>query len=502
MQCKALIVDDDPLLVIYLKLHFSDNGIESESACDGIEAIEKINMFEPDIILSDIMMPRMDGYELQSKLRKNPDTENIPFVFLTAKADISDQLKGFRTGVDDYVCKPFEIHDLVRRLQRAIKRTEQIRSFQTKADFSGNLSQIIWTDVSQVIELNYKTGELLFISPAREHIGRVFFNNGRLINAQAGHFEGEEAFFSLMTIKEGLFEFFSKTIDTSPLIESSNTSMFLKGASMVEEYQSLCKLFPDLNVIVKLTGNKIPVEIKKNIDNQLLLKIFSLIDKKYSVGSILQSGGMSPIRAASILLGLFKRGCLEIGDYKSGVIEKDYQSFSVIIDKELMTVMINIEKRSLTGILEFRNRAEPQAVFFQNGLPVHAFYGKVTGEKALFRIFREQGGLLKFLRQPVSQPSTIEKSLTDLLHECAKEIQKFQKVNKGFFNKKLTVNDQKFRKFSKYKSIPEFRNFIALVQQYAKVCDVIEKSPLTDSVTYDRINYLLKIGILEFKEKT
>jgi hypothetical protein len=278
--------------------------------------------------------------------------------------------------------------------------------------------------------------------------------------------------------------------------------MFLKGASMVEEYQSLSKLFPDLNVIVKLTGNKIPIDIKKNIDNRLLLKIFSFIDKKYSVGSILQSGGMSPIRAASILTVLFKRGCLEIGNYKSNVIEKNYRTFSVIIDKELMTVMINIEKRSLTGILEFRNRAEPQAVFFQNGLPVQAFYGKVTGKKALFRIFREQGGFLKFLRQPVSQPSTIDKSLTDLMHECAKEIQTFQKVNKEFFNQKLTVNDQKFRKFSRYKNIPELRNFIALVQQYAKVCDVIEYSPFTDSVTYDRINYLLKIGILEIKERT
>jgi DNA-binding response OmpR family regulator len=501
MQCKALIVDDDPLLVMYLKLHFSDIGIEAEGAGDGIEALEKINIFEPDIILSDIMMPRMDGYDLQKQLRKNPDTENIPLIFLTTKNDISDQLTGFSMGVDDYVCKPFEIHDLVRRMQRAIKRAEQIRCFRTKADFSGNLSQIAWTDIFQLIELNRNTGELHFLSLEREYIGRTFFSNGKLVNAQMGHFEAEEAFYALMTIQEGFFEFISKTIDVSPLIKRSNSSIFLKGSRMVEEYEGLHKLLPDLNVIVKLAANKVFAEIKKNTDNQLVLKIFSLIDKKYPVGSILHSGDMSPIRAASILSDLLKRGCLEIMDDKSNGTENDSTTFPVNINKGLINIMSNIEQRLLTGILEFRNRAEPQAVFFQNGRPVHAIHGKVTGEKALFRIFREQGGPLKFLRQSVSFPFTIEKPLADLLQGGTKEIQKLQKVDKEFFTKKLTVNDQKFREISNYKNIPGLRNFIALVQGHGKVCEIIENSPLTDSFTYDQINYLLKIGILDMQEE-
>jgi CheY-like chemotaxis protein len=501
MQCKALIVDDDPLLVLSLKLHFSDIGIEAEGAGDGIEALEKINIFEPDIILSDIMMPRMDGYELQKQLCENPDTQNIPLIFLTAKDDISDQLKGFRMGIADYVCKPFEIHDLVERMQRVIKRAEQIRSFRTKADFSGNLSQIAWTDIFQLIELNRNTGELLFFSPEREYIGRVFFSNGKLINAQMGHFEAEEAFYALMTIQEGFFEFISKTIDVSPLIKKSNSSIFLKGSRMVEEYQGLPKLLPDLNVIVKLATNKISAEIKKNTDDQQVLKICSLIDKKYPVGKILHSGGMSPIRAASIVSDLLKRGRLEIMNDKSSVVENDSTTFPVNIDKRLINIMSNIEQRLLTGILEFRNRFEPQAVFFQKGQPVHAIHGKVTGEKALFRIFREQGGPFKFLRQSVSLPSTIKKPLSDLLREGTKEIQKLQKVNKDFFTKKLTVNDQKCQELSNYKNIPGLRNFIALVHGHVKVCEVMENSPLTDSFTYDRIDYLLKIGILDMQEE-
>ena len=501
MQCKALIVDDDLFLVISLKFHFSDIGIEVEGAGDGIEALEKIDIFEPDIILSDIMMPRMDGHELYKQLRKNPGTANIPFIFLTAKNDISDQLKGFRMGVDDYVCKPFEINDLVQRVQRAIERAEKIRSFRTKADFSGNLSQIVWTDIFQLIELNYKTGELIFLSPEGEHIGKTLFSNGRLVNAQVGHFEGEEAFYALMTVKEGFFEFFSKTIDTSPFINSSNTSILLQGSRMVEEYQSLLQMLPDLNVSVKLTTSKIPVEIKKNVDNQLVLKIFSLIHKKSSVRNILKSGDMSPIRAASILLNLLKTGILEIGNHKISVIEKDFKTLPAIIDQRLIKIMSNIEQRLLTGILEIRNRPEPQGVFFQKGRLVHAFHGKVTGKKALFRIFREKGGLLNFIRQPVSLTFTIKKPLADLLQEGTEEIQKLQKANKEFFTKNLTVNDQNLRKLFKSKIISELRNFISLVQRHDEVCEVIENSQLTDSRTYDIVNYLIDIGILEIKEK-
>jgi DNA-binding response OmpR family regulator len=501
MKCKVLIVDDDPFLVLSLKLHFSELGIEVEDAHDGIEALEKVDKFEPDIILSDIIMPRMDGYELHKQLSNNPDMINIPFIFLTAKDDISDQVNGFRMGVDDYICKPFEINDLTQRIQRAIERAEKIRNLGTKADFSGNLSQTAWTDIFQLIELNYKTGELLFLSSEEEQIGKTYFNDGRLVNAQVGHFEGEEAFYALMSLKEGFFEFFSKTIHASSLIKNSNTSILMQGSRMVEEYQDLLQAIPDLNVSIKLTSNKIPMEIKKQIDNQLMLKIFYHIHKKSSVKTILKSGDMSPIRAASILLTLFKNGVLEIINHEINNIEKDAKGFQALIDQALIKIMSNIERRSLTGVLAFQNRTQSQAVFFQKGRLVHAFHGKVIGQKALFRIFRDQGGFSNFIQQQIPLLYTIKKPLIELLQEGVKEIQKLQQVNKNFFSERLTVNDQNLKNFSNSKVISELRSFISLVQQHNQIGEIIEHSQLTDSRTYDRLNYLLSIGILEMKEK-
>jgi CheY-like chemotaxis protein len=501
MKCKVLIVDDDPFLVLSLKLHFSELGVEVEDARDGIEALEKVVKFDPDIILSEIMMPRMDGYELHKQLYKDPDMGNIPFIFLTAKDDISDQVNGYRMGVDDYICKPFEINDLTQRIQHAIERTEKIRNLRTKADFCGNLSQTAWTDIFQLIELNYKTGELLFLSPEEEYIGKTYFNDGRLFNAKVGRFEGEEAFYALMSVGKGFFEFFSKIIHASPLIKSSNTSILLQGSRMVEEYQGLLQAIPDLDVSIKLTSTKIPKEIKNHIDNQSMLKILSHIHKNSSVRTILNSGDMSPIRAASILLTLLKRRVLEIINHKMNIVEKDSKAFSDLIDQELIKIMSNIERQFLTGILEFRNGSESQAVFFQKGRLVHAIHGKVIGEKALFRIFRDQSRFSKFIRQPVPLLSTIKKPLSELILEGVKEIQKLQQVNKKFFSEKLTVNDQIFRKFFNIKVISELSTFISLVQQHNQVGEIIEHSQLTDSRTYDRLNYLLNIGILEMKEK-
>lgn len=501
MQCNVLIVDNDPLLALFLKLHFAEIGIETEIAGDGSEALEKIDKFDADIILSEITLPITDGYELRKKLLDNPDTVNIPFIFLTGKKELSDQIKGFRMGINDYVCKPFEINDLIQRIQQAIEHANKFRKFKTEVDFAGNLSQLPWTDILQLIELNIKTGELQFFSLNEDQIGKAIFSDGRLINAEFDHLVGEEAFFSLMMISEGFFEFFSKSIDSSPLIKSNNTSILMQGSQMKEHYRMLIQLLPDLSVNVKLTTDTIPDKIKKTTADPLLRKILSLIDNKHPVQSILQSGVMSRIRAASILLNLIKNGLLEIEDHKIGTIPNDPAPSPDIIDPGLIKILTHIEKRFLTGILEFRNRTLPQAIFFQKGRPVHATYGTLTGEKALFRIFRERGGNLIFNQQAVLLPFSINKSLANLLQEAKKEIRKLQKINNAFLDQHLCVNDHQFHKYCKIKNLSALRNFISLVQENIKVCKIIENSKLTDSKTYDQLKYLLNLGILEMKDK-
>jgi CheY-like chemotaxis protein len=502
MQFKVLVVDDDPILVISLKLHFSDIGILFESAGDGQEALKKLETFEPDIILSDIIMPRIDGYELRKQLRQNPDTAGIPFIFLSAKCDISDQVKAYRLGIDDYVCKPFQMDDLVQRMKRALSHAQKIKSFQMKADFSGDQSQMAWTDMLQIMELNHKSGVLVLRKPSGVQTGKVLFKDGRLINAQAASLKGEEAFFALMTTEKGSFEFSDKAIKADPKITSSNKSLLLQGSQMMDHYKELLALITDLNVTLEFNSRKDIDEIGENDPDQLTMPIISQIQEGLRVREILDSGIMSPIRAASILLKLLKSNRLRIRCQKTSCTEQTIQTFSTYLNAGSPKIVRRIEQRMLTGVLEYQNRRHVQAVFFQNGQIVHACHGKTIGKKALFRIFREQGGILKFIRQPISISPTFESaiSLHKILQECFNETKLLAEIDPAFWTKSIIVNHKKAQKLLRNKNSLGLRYFIAMAEQHTVVSEIIDFSKFTDSKTCEQLLYLLNTGILQIRE--
>ena len=123
-----LVVEDEHTLLKLLEYRLAKH-YEVHTASNGEEALERIEERVPDLIVSDIMMPRMDGFELQAALQNKKNTEAIPFIFLTAKSDEESRLKGMRTGVDDYITKPFDIEQLFARIGRLLKRTQ---TFQDK----------------------------------------------------------------------------------------------------------------------------------------------------------------------------------------------------------------------------------------------------------------------------------------------------------------------------------------------------------------------------------
>ena len=127
---NILVVEDEHTLRRLLEYRLSKH-YNVQTAANGEEALESLETQTPDLIISDIMMPKMDGFALQTALQEHKDTRTIPFIFLTAKADDSSRLKGMRMGVDDYITKPFDIDQLLSRIDRLLERT---RLFQTQLD--------------------------------------------------------------------------------------------------------------------------------------------------------------------------------------------------------------------------------------------------------------------------------------------------------------------------------------------------------------------------------
>jgi len=122
-RSKILIVDDEMDTLLPLRRSLEVENYRVIEAYDGHEAINKAKAEIPDLILLDLMMPGMDGYEVCWKLRNEPVTQNIPIIMLTAKGYVRDKVKGLEIGADDYVTKPFNLNELKARIKSALRRT-------------------------------------------------------------------------------------------------------------------------------------------------------------------------------------------------------------------------------------------------------------------------------------------------------------------------------------------------------------------------------------------
>jgi DNA-binding response OmpR family regulator len=169
---KILVVDDDANITELICLYLNKEGFETESAANGKDALDIMQKFQPNLVILDVMMPVMDGYETCREIRKRGST---PVVFLTAKGETFDKVLGLELGADDYIVKPFDNKELVARVKAVLRRTEVKENTSKKLTFPGlvinqaNYS-VIYED--QEIEMPPKELELLFFLAS--HPNQVF----------------------------------------------------------------------------------------------------------------------------------------------------------------------------------------------------------------------------------------------------------------------------------------------------------------------------------------
>jgi len=125
MPRKILTVDDEKHIVRLIQVNLERHGYEVVTAYDGREALQKVDEERPDLVILDVMMPYMDGFEVLQNLKRNPETRDIPVIMLTAKAQDADVFKGWQSGVDCYLTKPFNPMELISFVQRIFKSLEQ-----------------------------------------------------------------------------------------------------------------------------------------------------------------------------------------------------------------------------------------------------------------------------------------------------------------------------------------------------------------------------------------
>lgn len=120
MQYKILIVDDDENICELLRLYLEKDGFDTVVANDGEQAVDYAAKYSPDLILLDIMLPKLDGWQVCREIRK---TSGVPIIMLTAKGETFDKILGLELGADDYVSKPFDTKEVIARIKAVLRRT-------------------------------------------------------------------------------------------------------------------------------------------------------------------------------------------------------------------------------------------------------------------------------------------------------------------------------------------------------------------------------------------
>ena len=168
---KILIVDDEQAIVDLIRLNLELEGFDTISCEDGIEAIKTAHTENPDLILLDIMMPGMNGFEVC----KNLQDLNIPIILLTAKDSIKDKLYGLELGADDYITKPFDSRELIARVKTVLRRIDKYSSKEDSNITAGPISVNI--DERTVFIDNNET----FLTPKEFDLLLLFMENQRKV---------------------------------------------------------------------------------------------------------------------------------------------------------------------------------------------------------------------------------------------------------------------------------------------------------------------------------
>ncbi|MCX7682785.1 MAG: hybrid sensor histidine kinase/response regulator [Anaerolineae bacterium] len=151
-----LVVDDHEPLLAAVKIIMEEHGYKVLTATDGLKALEVMEHIRPDLIIADVMMPRMDGFALYEAIRARPEWVTIPFIFLTARTEKEDRLKGKELGAEDYITKPFDPQELLvavesrLRRARAIQEASEARFEQLKQRIASVLSHELRTPLTYV----------------------------------------------------------------------------------------------------------------------------------------------------------------------------------------------------------------------------------------------------------------------------------------------------------------------------------------------------------------
>jgi len=238
MSSRVLVVDDDIWHRERAAQLMREAGHDVVTADNGVKALGLALQLAPDVILTDVQMPVMDGWQLVRMLRARPTLAQIPVIFVTALDSDEQRLQGYRLGVDDYISKPFNDDELALRVQRVLDRARAYpRSVTTTKALRGTLAHVSLSSLLAFLEVERRTGILLIVRP--DEIATVFLREGAVVRvdlpATGEDLEGVERLYYVLSWDAGRFELAEAKVDDEDEICVPISNVLLEHARRTEQ---------------------------------------------------------------------------------------------------------------------------------------------------------------------------------------------------------------------------------------------------------------------------
>ena len=253
MSPHVLVADDDAWILRMVATVLEKRGYSVETAVDGEEALARALARPPDLLITDVMMPKVDGWSLVRQLRAHAELAMLPVIFLTALSSEDDRIRGFRLGADDYVTKPFRFEELDLRVAKTLRRTQsalqETRDHLGGSGLRGDLSQVGLSSLLVLIEMERKTGLLQLRAPEGNPSAQVLVRDGKIVHARLDNADepvDAECVYYLLTWAAGEFEFVACLVEGVDRVNESTTHLLMEGARLIDESREL-----DVNTTVQ-----------------------------------------------------------------------------------------------------------------------------------------------------------------------------------------------------------------------------------------------------------
>ena len=317
----VLVVDDQLDSRVMMRYFLESWGYEVQLAANGKEALEKVQAKPPTLVLLDLELPVMNGFETCERLKSNEATERIPVIMFTGIEQTATKVKGIQKGADDYVVKTVDPEELQARIEMILRRTKRYEAQPPESSgnnggqhqprdahaVSGSLSDLCFPEAMQLIMAYGKSGVLHLRDGERQ--GRVYLKEGLVEHAQLGETEGEAAFYGLTLWKSGTFSFRVGASAHRTTIDKSGTNLLIEATRRLDEWNVISAKIQSFDAY--------PIRVAFSRAESVRLthkdwKILFHIDGQTSIRHIADRSGLDLFDTGSIIFNLMNIGIVSV----------------------------------------------------------------------------------------------------------------------------------------------------------------------------------------------